>query len=257
MSRITDLLRSTLFCTSILLFAVGGSAWAESVPREAQKHMNRGMAAAEMAKSPAEYEDAIREFEQAARLAPDWSAPYFNLGVVQKKAGKYQEALNSYRKYLELAPNAPDAAQVQAEIDQIEYKLEKVSEAAKIRSWLEGEWKSGMIMGPVPVRFIVKGDSVNMYYPTTWNADDAVSMDYETISIKQEGRKIRFTVVQKLKTRDRREASLYLAWKSNRQFNLNLIAPDKMEGTCVSFRKIVHSGEVLKFEGKTSFRKIR
>jgi len=47
------------FLSVILLLAVGNSAWAESVPREAQKHMNRGMAAVEMSKSPAENEAAI------------------------------------------------------------------------------------------------------------------------------------------------------------------------------------------------------
>ena len=74
-----------LFCIAILLFAAGNSVWAQTVSREAQKHMNRGMAAVEMAKSPADYEEAIREFAQAARLAPRWQAPYFNLGYVQNK----------------------------------------------------------------------------------------------------------------------------------------------------------------------------
>lgn len=120
-----------LFCIATLLMTVGNRAWAESVPREAQKHMNRGMAAAEMAKSPAEYEEAVREFEEAARLASGWPAPYFNLGYVQNETGNYQEALDNYRKYLKLVPNAPDAEQVQAEIDQIEYKLEKILETKK------------------------------------------------------------------------------------------------------------------------------
>ena len=70
-----NLLRYCLFCIVILLFAVGNSVWAQTVSREAQKHMNRGMAAVEMSKSPEEYEKAVREFEQAARLAPRWPAP--------------------------------------------------------------------------------------------------------------------------------------------------------------------------------------
>lgn len=147
----------------ILLFAAGNSAWAESVSREARKHMNRGMAAAEMAKSPAEYEEAIREFKQAMKLAPAWSPPYFNLGCAQKEAGKYQEAMNNYRKYLELEPNALDTEQVQTEIDQIEYRLEKSSETAKIRSWIEGEWIGDAISCMIsfwPFRFIVNNDSV-------------------------------------------------------------------------------------------------
>ena len=125
------------FLLATLLLTVALSAWAEPISRKARKHINRGIVAAEIAKSATEYEAAIREFKQAIRLAPAWPAPYFNLGCVQKEAGKYQEALNNYRKYLKLLPNAPDAPQVQAEIDQIEYRLEKVLEAEKIRNW----WK--------------------------------------------------------------------------------------------------------------------
>ena len=128
MTKRWRLSRIFLFCMVILLFVAGSRSWAEAVSREAQKYMNRGMAAAEMANSPSEYEEAIREFEQAVNLAPDWPAPYFNLGWLQKENGQYQESLDSYRKYLELAPNASDTEQVQVEIDQIEYKLEKIFE---------------------------------------------------------------------------------------------------------------------------------
>lgn len=253
-----NLLRYCLFCIVILLIVPGNSTWAEAVSREAEKYMNRGMAAAEMANSPDDYKSAIKEFEQAVRLAPRWPAPYFNLGYVQNEAGNYEEALNNYRKYLKLVPNAPDAEQVQAEIDQIEYKQEQASEAAKIRGWLEGEWGS-VTTGPFLVRFIVNGDSVNMYYPTTLKTFDRVSMaDYETILIKQEGRKIQFTVVQKLKTKDRSGGAWYVLWEANTQFNLNLIAPNKMEGTFVYIRKAGHSGEIVyKSEGKASFSKER
>ncbi|MDP2278615.1 MAG: hypothetical protein Q8K51_10375, partial [Nitrospirota bacterium] len=44
-------------------------AYAQIIPEEAKRHFDRGMAAVEMAKSPADYESAIKEFTQAARLA--------------------------------------------------------------------------------------------------------------------------------------------------------------------------------------------
>lgn len=142
MTKLRYLSSCCLFCIAILLFAAGNSAGAESVSREAQKHMNRGMAAAEIAKSPAGYEEAIREFEQAVSLAPGWSASYFNLGCVQKEAGKHQEALSNYRKYLELVPNAPDAEQVQTEIDQLEYKLEKILEVKQEEDQIKEKYKA-------------------------------------------------------------------------------------------------------------------
>ena len=142
MIRAWNLSRCCLFCVAIVLFAAGNSTWAENVSREAQKHMNRGMAAAEMAKSPADYEEAIREFEQAVNLVPGWPEPYFNLGCVQKAAGNYQEALDNYRKYLELVPNASDAGQVQTEIDQIEYKLEKILEVKQEEDRIKEKYKA-------------------------------------------------------------------------------------------------------------------
>jgi tetratricopeptide (TPR) repeat protein len=245
-------------CFLLIIFfaAVGNSTWAEAVSREAEKYMNRGMAAVEMANSPDDYKSAIKEFEQAVRLAPRWPAPYFNLGYLHNKVGKYQEALNSYRKYLVLVPNAPDAVQVQKEIDQIEYRLEKVSEAAKIRSWLEGEWviNAGLPgQKPWPVTFIVNGDSVYANLPTTVNLGEGGRqrfIDHETISVKQEGRKIQFSVVFKEVIRER--GYLELIAKINAQYNLNLIAPDRMEGTRVFNKKHYNSdGSIWKAKNGT------
>ena len=47
------------FLLVILLLAVGNSTWAENVSREAQKHMNRGIAVEKMATLPADYEEAV------------------------------------------------------------------------------------------------------------------------------------------------------------------------------------------------------
>ena len=97
---------------------------AETVSEEAQRYMARGSAAIEMAKTPKDYERAVREFEQAAKLAPNWPDVYFNLGSVQAKAGNYGEAMRYYKRYLELAPKALDAAKVREEIYKFEYRVE-------------------------------------------------------------------------------------------------------------------------------------
>jgi len=98
---------------------------AGAVSEEAQRYMARGMAAVEMAKTPKGYKRAVREFEQAAKLAPNWPDVYFNLGSVQAKAENYGEAMRNYKRYLELAPNAPDAAKVREEIYKLEYRAEE------------------------------------------------------------------------------------------------------------------------------------
>ena len=109
----------------VILLAWVSVSLAGTVSEEAQRYMARGFAAVEMAKTPKDFERAVREFEQAAQLAPNWPDVYFNLGSVQGKAGNYGEAMRHYKRYLELAPNAPDAAKVREEIYKLEYRAEE------------------------------------------------------------------------------------------------------------------------------------
>jgi Tfp pilus assembly protein PilF len=101
------------------------AANARAVSEEARRHMDRGQAAVEMANAPEDYEAAIKEFKQAISLAPDWPAPYYNLGLAQEKAGKFREAVTSFEQYLRLAPNASDAKMVKSLITKLEYKAEQ------------------------------------------------------------------------------------------------------------------------------------
>jgi tetratricopeptide (TPR) repeat protein len=98
---------------------------ADTVPEEAQRYMARGMAAVGMAETLNDYKRAVSEFEQAAKLAPNWPDVYFNLGSIQAKAGNYGEAMRHYKRYLELVPKAPDAAKVREEIYKLEYRAEE------------------------------------------------------------------------------------------------------------------------------------
>lgn len=113
---------AALFAMSVLLVSIAN---AQTIPEEARRHMTRGQAAVEMAKSPDEYDSAITEFQKAIELAPSWPNPYYNLGMVQEMSGKYKEAVASLKQYLALAPNAPDAAEVQEKIYKLEYKAEQ------------------------------------------------------------------------------------------------------------------------------------
>jgi hypothetical protein len=113
-----------------LIVAVILLAWvpvtlADTVPEEARRYLARGVAAAEMAETPKDYERAVREFIRAAQLAPNWPDVYFNLGFAQAKAGNYGEAMQHYKRYLELVPNAPDAEKVREEIYKLEYQAEE------------------------------------------------------------------------------------------------------------------------------------
>lgn len=116
-----------IFIPAVLLF----SSPALGQSDEARRHFDRGMAAVEMAKAPEDLQIAINEFKEATILAPDWPDAFFNLGKVQEAAEKFAEAIASLRRYLELAPNAPDGDAVRSMINKIAYKAENVITAEK------------------------------------------------------------------------------------------------------------------------------
>ena len=121
-----------LLWLSFLFWTV--SSWGQQgVPDEALRHMARGEAAVESAQSSGDYKNAIAEFEKAGSLAPDWPNPFFNLGLVQEIAGDFDAAMKNLKRYLELAPDASDRAEVTKKIYKLEYKKE--------RSNIVGVWR--------------------------------------------------------------------------------------------------------------------
>ncbi|MDD2337173.1 MAG: hypothetical protein PHD01_11410 [Geobacteraceae bacterium] len=105
---------------------------ARAVSDEARRHMDRGQAAIEMANTPADLDDAVTEFQKAIELAPVWPDPYYNLGMVQNKMERYDDALKNLKSYLQLAPNAKDAQEVKQLINKIEYKKDKESKIKRV-----------------------------------------------------------------------------------------------------------------------------
>lgn len=125
MSR--QLINGLVVAISISLPCVGGLAFAaEPVSAEAKRYFTRGLAAVEMARSPVDYDLAIEEFTKARSLAPDWPDVHYNLGLVQDKAGKFKDAAASLNRYLQLAPDGPDAESVRNLMTRLEFKAEQV-----------------------------------------------------------------------------------------------------------------------------------
>ena len=150
MKKMKVLYLVAVFAVSALLLS---SINAQTIPEEARRHMARGQAAVEMAKSTEEYAPAIKEFEQAVKLAPNWPDPYYNLAILQEKTGKLKEAVESLKQYLRLAPDAPDAAKIQEHIYKLEYKAEQVLTVPEIIDVLVSdfayseEWEYSSIAG--------------------------------------------------------------------------------------------------------------
>lgn len=110
-----------------------------AVPEEAEKYLMRGQGAVEIAKTPDDYLVAIAEFKKAARLAPWWADIYYNLGLVQDKAGLYADGIRSLKLCLKAAPNAPDAKKIELMIVKLEFKQEQAQKEASVNQQEEGK----------------------------------------------------------------------------------------------------------------------
>ena len=128
------------------------------VPAQASRHLARGQAALEMAKTTSDFNDAAEELERAVRLAPWWADGYHELGAAYEKATNYQQAMNAYQLYLAAAPTAPDSKEVKSKIYKLEYAAEREQKQSIEKSMqqrqqsarilaMQGLWadKSGMM----------------------------------------------------------------------------------------------------------------
>lgn len=102
---------------------------APAIPEEAERRMVRGETAFKGATSVADYQEAAKEYEQATLAAPWYGDAYYNLGLVQDKAGDYKAALRSLNFAL---LTSPDNKEIKALIYQVEYRAEKEDKRARI-----------------------------------------------------------------------------------------------------------------------------
>jgi tetratricopeptide (TPR) repeat protein len=130
--------------------------YGQEVPEEAKRHYHRGQAALEMAQTSEDFDVAIAEFNEAAKLAPNWPDVFYALGQTHERAKKYNDAILSYKKYLELAPTAKNSEEVKANIYKLEFKAETENKKKLVLDgWASGakeygnrECKDGWCYGP-------------------------------------------------------------------------------------------------------------
>lgn len=85
---------------------------------EAKAHCNRGTSMYNLGR----FSDALAEYE-AAYLAVQDPPFLFNIAQCHRKMGKNKEALDSYRTYLRVVPEAPNRAEVQKRISELEHQV--------------------------------------------------------------------------------------------------------------------------------------
>lgn len=140
---------------------------APAVPDEAERRMARGAAAFKGAKSVSDYQDAVKEFEQATLAAPWYGDAYFNLGVAQDKAENYEAALHSLKLAQLVSPASKEIKQL---IYEVEYRNEKAHSpvnsdeelirsldgAIFVRNWHHIQWnQDGIILYQIAGKSVV------------------------------------------------------------------------------------------------------
>jgi len=89
---------------------------APAIPEEARKHFVEGTAIVKAAKNPAQQALAAQSFSEALKIAPWWGDAYYNLGVAQELAEKYDEAEQAFNFYLLSNPSEAEKREVQDRI---------------------------------------------------------------------------------------------------------------------------------------------
>ena len=95
-------------CAWVLLLSILAScsaAWAQAIDPQAAAHVRAGIEARQQKR----LDDAARELEAAARLAPQIAEIHLNLGLVRHEQGEYAKAVDSLRAALEVKPEVTDA----------------------------------------------------------------------------------------------------------------------------------------------------
>jgi hypothetical protein len=108
---------------------------ATGTPEDARRHMVRGTAAIEMAKSDAELAGAAEEFRIATEIDSTMAAAWFNLGAVLARMNQHKEAISSYNEYLALSPNAEDAPRIRDEVIKLQYRQEQLAKTQSREGW--------------------------------------------------------------------------------------------------------------------------
>lgn len=89
---------------------------APAIPEEARKHFVEGTAIVKAAKNPTQQAIAAQSFTEALKIAPWWGDAYYNLGVAQELAEKYDEAEQAFNFYLLSNPSETEKREVQGRI---------------------------------------------------------------------------------------------------------------------------------------------
>jgi len=109
-----------LLALFVVALAARIAAADDAATRNARRHFERGQKLYALTK----FREALDEYQQAfdARPIPDF---LFNIGQCYRNLGDYDSAIFSYKKYLATAPDAPNRAQVEQLIGDLQTRKDQ------------------------------------------------------------------------------------------------------------------------------------
>jgi tetratricopeptide (TPR) repeat protein len=102
-----------------LLVASTAAASPKSAPDKYSQAAHDAFDAARAADAAGKLAEALKLYEKANAIAPN-AATVYNIADVQRRKGNLEAAIKSYRKYLEMDPDAKDRADVEKLIDSLD-----------------------------------------------------------------------------------------------------------------------------------------
>jgi tetratricopeptide (TPR) repeat protein len=136
------LLGLSLFVCSV---AIPQSAHAQDNKAKARKHFDNG----KNLYDAGDFAPALAEFKEAFRLRDD-PVFLFNMGQCHSKLGDDSSALHAYRSYLRRKPDAPNRAQVEARIAELEERQGKTAGTANPPPPLPPDTTPSVVRTPKP-----------------------------------------------------------------------------------------------------------
>jgi hypothetical protein len=117
----------TLFAA---LVAAQTNTTPKQIPEEARRHFVMGETIFKEAKNATAFSQAVAEFKEAARLAPQWPEARYNLALAKEAAGDYSGAMADLKLYQQFKLSDIEARKVQDKIYAIEGKQKMVVDEA-------------------------------------------------------------------------------------------------------------------------------
>lgn len=137
-----------------------------AVPEEARRHFVRGSAIKQSAKDARQQMLAVEAFQEALKIAPWWGDAYYNQGIAQELAGKFDDAEKSFKLSILANPGGKDARDAQDHIYALEGKKqlaesekERLLEKERLRPTVEGKWSySGPYSSRIGLQIVRNGE---------------------------------------------------------------------------------------------------